>query len=532
MIHTMSTYRTSLVAGSLFLWLLSSVTWVSGKPATGRKAGSDFVLPVTFSMLEIRVKDPVDNLKVWAVRDGKQGEMLFDSLAWWRQWKESRDPKSPRHRLWRIRLKEAPERVVVYQDGGSDAEGTVLSLRLLTPSLAPIEAVPTKPVLEGGRVTALPMQTHQLNRFEFAFPREKVAGLKDDESRWPPIRIGLYYIPYPVSDPSMVPPGYPVFTMQPEFVAQYDWSIPQANSPGMVSRELYLKVRKLNPNHRCVPRLFHPYIGCHLDFHFDPAARAKIVQHFVDIIEKLGPELIHAVTLSEEENGNLVQGLYWTDEPPAWAKKYASLYEQETGKKFTWATRQHIYGNPDFLEWMKPMILEYYNGLYDALKKRYPKLPVLQYIALANDGSGISWHEPEELKADGWVLWGFWNREEGVLLKAAAPGGKPFDLWMLEDKIAQSVQRVRESGIPNAEIYHCGFAHQLPPKYYDAVEQVKRQRRMSIPNSFLFYPLYAMMEPKPGDDGSSWPQDGHPWPAYREARLRVLTYRDQIRDRK
>jgi len=242
-----------------------------------------------------------------------------------------------------------------------------------------------------------------------------------------------------------------------------------------------------------------------------------------------GSDFVLPVTLSEEENGNLVRGLYWSDEPPGWAKKYAERYEKDTGKKLTWATKKHIYGNRDFLEWMKPMILGYYNGLYDELKKRYPKLPVLQYLALANDGSGISWHEPEDFKADGWVLWSFWNREEGVILKAAAPGGEPFDLWMPEDKAAQSLQRVRNSGVPNAEIYHCGFAHVLPPKYYDAVEQVKRQRRMGIPNSFLFYPLYAMRDPKPGDDGSGWPRDDRPWTDYRDALQRVLRYGERIR---
>ncbi len=497
-----------------------------------RKPGSDFVLPVTFPMLEIKVERPIDNLKVWEVKDGRKGAMLFDSLAWWRRWDSSKDRDSARHRHWRVRLKKAPERIVVHQDGGRDAEGTILDLRLVTPdgrAIGPEQPKKTKPELPGGRVTGLPMQTHQLNLFEFTFPKEKVAGLKDDESKWLPIRFGLYYIPYAVSDPSMVPPGYPVFRMRPEFVAQYDWSIPQANRPGMASRELYLKVRELNPKHRCVPRLFFPYTGCHLDFHFDAAARKKIVKHFVDSIEQLGRELIHAVTLSEEENGNLVKGLYWTDKPPPWAQKYASQYEKDTGKKFTWATRKHIYGNRDFLEWMKPMILNFYNGMYDELKKRYPKLPVLQYIALANDGSGISWHEPGDFKSDGWVLWNFWNRKEGVILKATAEGGKPFDLWMLEDKIAQSLERVRASGIPNAEIYHCGFAHRLPPKYIDAVEQVRSQRRLGIPNSFLFYPLYAMMDPKPGDDGSKWKRGGRPWPDYRDALNRVLKYREKIR---
>ncbi|MBI2192792.1 MAG: hypothetical protein HYU36_12495 [Planctomycetes bacterium] len=512
----------------VFAFSCLSCLLACAEPAGGRKPGSDFVLPVTFPMLEIEVEHPIDNLKVWRVDEGKRGRLLFDSLAWWRRWKDSTDPDSPRHRLWRIRLGEAPERIAIYQEGGKDAEGTVKSLRLLTSSGDPIEPIPTRPHLEGGRVCSLPMQTHPLNHFEFAFPKDVVAHGKDDESRWPPIRIGLYYIPYAVSDPSMVPPGYPVYQVKPEFVAQYDWSIPQANTPGMVTRDLYLKVKALNPEHRCVPRLFYPYTGCHLDFHYDPEARAKIVQHVVDTIEKIGLDLLHAVTLSEEENGNLVRGLYWTDAPPDWAKKYSGRFEEETGQKFTWATRQHIYGNREFLEWMKPKILGFYNGLYDELKKRYPKLPVLQYVALNNDGSGISWHEPGDFKADGWVLWTFWNQQEGVVLQAAIPGKQPFDLWMLEDKIAQSVERVRASGVPNAEIYHCGFAHVLPPDGLDAVVQIRCQRRMGIPNSFLFYPLWAMMDPKPGDDGSSWKQGGRPWTEHREALQRVLRYRDEM----
>jgi len=299
-------------------------------PGGERKSGSDFVLPVTFPMLEIKVEHPVDNLKVWEVRDGKKGELIFDSFAWWLRWRDSKDQDAERHRFWRIRLKQAPERIVVHQEGRKNAEGTVLELRLLSPDGKPIQPLPareTKATLKGGRTTSLPTQTHQLNLFEFTFPKEAVAGLKDDESRWPRTRIGLYYIPYPINDPSMVPPGYPVFRMKPEFVSRFDWSIPQANRPVMVSRELYLKVKELNPSHRCVPRLFHPYTGCHLDFYFDHAARQKIVQHYVDTIEKLRQELIHAVTLSEEENGNLVRGLYWTNEPPDWAQKYAGRYE-------------------------------------------------------------------------------------------------------------------------------------------------------------------------------------------------------------
>jgi hypothetical protein len=523
--------RTLLLCAALVAAV--AVSFAAGVPApgtaAGRKPGSDFTLPVTFPMLELQVRDPIDNLKVWRVDEGKQGQLLFDSLAFWRRWEDSKDRASPRHRIYRIRLKEAPDRVVVYQDGGHDAEGTLLALRLLTPSGKPIDSIPTQPVLPGGRVASLPVQTHPANHFEFAFPRDKLIGLRDDERKWPPIRLGLYYIPYAVNDPSMVPPGYPVFTMKPEFVAQYDWSIPQANSPGMVSRDLYLQVKKLNPAHRCVPRLLFPYAGCHLDWHYDPAARQKIAQHFYDTIDKIGLDLLHAVTISEEENGNLLRGLYWTDKPPDWATKYAAQYEKETGRKFTWADHTSIYGNFDFLDWMKPMIVEYYNGIYDALKKRYPKLPVLQYIALANDGSGISWHEPGDFKADGWVLWTFWGKDEGVILRAAIPGGNPFDLWMLEDKIAQSIQRVRDSGVPNAEIYHCGFAHELPPKGLDAVEQVRKQRRMGIPNSFLFYPLFAMMDPKPGDDGSSWKIDGHPWTDYRDPLQRVLRYGEEMK---
>jgi len=103
------------------------------------------------------------------------------------------------------------------------------------------------------------------------------------------------------------------------------------------------------------------------------------------------------------------------------------------------------------------------------------------------------------------------------------------EVWMSADAIAQSLQRVRAAGVPNDEIYHCGWGHVAPPDMYDAVEQVKMQRRLGIPNSFLFYPLYAFMDPKPGDDGSSWPQNGHPWPFWRDLRLRVLEYREELR---
>tara|TARA_B100001013_G_scaffold126462_1_gene73674 strand:- start:422 stop:748 length:327 start_codon:yes stop_codon:yes gene_type:complete len=69
-------------------------------PGGERKSGSDFVLPVTFPMLEIKIEHSVDNLKVWEVRDGKKGNLIFDSFAWWLRWRDSKDQDAECHRFW------------------------------------------------------------------------------------------------------------------------------------------------------------------------------------------------------------------------------------------------------------------------------------------------------------------------------------------------------------------------------------------------------------------------------------------------
>ncbi len=491
----------------------TSPAGASARPIA-RPRGGDFVLPVTFPTLDLEVAEPVDDLTIRRGGAREAGGPLFESSAWSRRWKESPDPASDRHRRWSIRLDSAPAVITLGIGGGKDNEATVLSLRLVTAEgreLLPLSA-------------SFPLRLRRSETIELFFSTGAIGGLRDDESRGAPVRLGLYFIPYLVSDPTMVPPGYPAFKVPPELVARFDWSMPEANVPGEVKREFYAEVRRLNPGHRLVPRLFHPYPGCHLDFHFDPEARKKIIDHFTTTIDMLGPELIHAVALGEEENGNLLRGFIESDRPPKWVMKWAARYEADTGRKFAWRSPRSVYGDPGFLDWMKPMVIEYYNGLYDALKAKYPGLVVLQYSSLNDDGNGIAWHEPGELKADGWVLWRFKRREEAFILRASRAGGTPFDLWTSEDGVLRSIERVRESGIPNAEIYHCGFANALPPEGEDAVEQVRKQRRMGVVNEFLFYPLWAMMDPRPGDDGSAWKPGGHAWTEYREALERVLHY--------
>jgi hypothetical protein len=247
----------------------------------------------------------------------------------------------------------------------------------------------------------------------------------------------------------------------------------------------------------------------------------------------VGPDHVYALTLGEEENGNTCSGLWWRDTPPLWIARWLPVFTEETGLEVQWVNA--VCGDRNFLHWMKPQLRWAYNDLYDHLKEAFPNLKVLQYIALKDDGSDIAWHEPGELKADGWVYWN-WGPPASVAIPGRFPepmrkaleveDGTPVLLWA--PVTLHHMQRIRESGIPNAEIYHCGFAHQqgLP----DVIQQLEWLREAGYENSFNFYPTHAFLDPQPGGDLSQFtPYEGGNWVWVTQQRQRVLEYAAQMK---
>ena len=153
--------------------------------AAGKRA---YALPATFPMLHIVVDEPVANLCVWEAIDGEQGRLIFNSFAYWQRWHNAKDHAARRHRDWLVRLDHAPERILVRQEGEGEVEGTVTALSIVSADGEVIHFDPSKqPTVDGARATTLPFPSHQLNLFEFAFPKARTAHLRDEEASWPPM---------------------------------------------------------------------------------------------------------------------------------------------------------------------------------------------------------------------------------------------------------------------------------------------------------------------------------------------------------
>ena len=339
----------------------------------------------------------------------------------------------------------------------------------------------------------------------------------------PPISVGIYYAPYTINDPSMLPSRAWLVHPKPAQVAVYDFSVLQT-SEGYPSREFCDEIMRLNPDHKIILRL--PCImGAIPKYAHEPFYREGFMQYYDSVIERAGPENIYAVTIGEEENGNFMRGLWWTDTPPDWVAMYRQPFERETGAELTWINA--VCGNRDYLEWLKPKIRFFYNDVYDRLNERRPDLPVLQYLALADDGSEIAWHEPGEIKADGWVYWSFRMIEVPVLVTCRVQGeDEPVRVWMWRDLKFKGMQRLRESGIDNDMIYHCGFAHYPEERgFYDVIEQMKLLQDLGYRHSFMYYPLGGKLEPEDcRDPALVHEMDEGNFKMWRERRQRVLEY--------
>jgi len=434
-----------------------------------------FALPADFPVLRIRVEGPCEDLVL--TPEGKD-EPVFTAAPY---------PES----------KEPGEHVFF-------ADGSGWPTPLLTTG--------------SGKVIEI---TSGAERYENVDGKSVWRGTAAEPPRKPTrLNVGVYYAPYAISDPSMLPSDSWLWQPKPEQVAAYDFSVLQT-SADFPSQEFCDKIKQLNPEHRIILRL--PCVrGCIPLYWHEPLYRDGFMDYYNSVIDRAGRENVYAASIGEEETGNFMGGLWWTDTPPDWVAMYKQPFERETGTTLTW--QNAVCGNAEYLEWMKPRIRFFFNDVYDRLKSRWPDLPVLQYLALKGDGSEIAWHEPGEIKADGWVYWGFHRQKAPVLVRCQVAGeDRPVVVWMYRDRMFQGLQRIRNSGVDNEMIFHCGFAHEAEGAYYDVLEQMRMLREMGYRNSFMFYPTGAFLEPTdcrdPAKVGEMEQGDYRMW---RERRLRVL----------
>lgn len=443
-------------------------------PQLVRKPGADYVLPADFPLLRIRATGDCSSLKAFSrAADGKEQPLLDGALY-------GEAAKSDGEHALYARVDTLPREVVLRTAPGATAGVTGVSL-----------------VLPGGReVAPTGGAPGPLGAGDLLFTFDPNAAGPLPKRKLPPIRVGVYFAPYAISDPGHLPSTAWGYTPRAEIFAPFDFSVIQTQTAGsgmVPTREFCAKLKEINPAHRIILRLA-PILGAAPKYFFEPFYRRGLLEHYSELIATAGPENVYAVTIGEEENGNLMSGLWWRDTPPDWIEAYRVPFERETGEKLTWANA--VSGNGPFLQWMRPKIRFYYNDLYTQLKARFPGIKVLQYIAIAGDGSDISWHEPGEILADGWVYWSFHFKQQLTLVDCRLPGGEVVPVTMWLDGTFRNLLRIRNSGLPNEEIYHCGFAHYDPGKFYEVPEQLQMLRDLGFRNSFAFYPTGAFLRPE------------------------------------
>lgn len=472
-------------------------------PQFVREQKADYVVPADFPLLRIQATGDCSALTaVTSDAEGKE-QPLFDGALY------GEAAKADGEHTFYARLTSIPRQVI-----------------LRAPKDATCKIAPVAIVMPGGTVHAATPGALAASDIAYTFDPQALGPIP--ERKLPPIRVGVYYAPYAINDLGHLPSSAWLYTPRPETFAPFDFSVIQTQTVGSMvpTRDFCAKLKQLNSNHRIILRLA-PITGAIPKYFFEPFYRRGLIEYYTDLINNAGAENVYAVTIGEEENGNFVSGLWWRDTPPDWIEAYRVPFERETGKKLTWVNA--VCGNQDFLEWLRPKIRFFYNDVYTQLKSRFPELKVLQYLSIARSGAGISWHEPGEIMADGWVYWNFGSKHELMLVDCQLATGETVPVTMLLDGTFKNLQRVRHSGLPNEEIYHCGFAHHEAGKFYDIVDQIKMLRDLGLRNSFAFYGTGAFLRPDDCKDPAKVGEiDQEPYKSLRNRLERALDYQKEM----
>lgn len=518
-----------------------------------RKPGSDYRLPIDFPVLEIKVDSAVPNLHAWADDGDGQWHHVFDSRLYGEE-KPAHDPGARIDRtLFKVRLAAFPDRVQISLIGQGAAQVGVDGFVIRTASgvaVAPRDLKPSHDVVNGLNADVL---DGQLAALPNAAPSAKTVfrpdsgivglrmhtGLAEEHRRvggGEPVYVGIYVAPYEIVDPAAVPSTQAGITYKPpaDLIAKFDFSVIQGNNYRVDFSGLMRRIHELNPRHRFIVRV-NQSVWILRYFYDRDDARAKMVEEFADNIDnRAATELIHAVAISEEEMGNAFGGLYWAKKAPGWVKAFEAEYREETGREFNFTGS--IHGDQQCAKWLGSKISFCYNDLYDRLKTRWPDMKFLQYMSIPSSGSGISWVPAGELKSDGWIYWNYRDRLRPMLMPCARKGAKGAEhVWMRVDESMYHLQTIRETGVPNAEVYHCGFAHQSG--WLSVTEQIERARAIGVRYVWFYLPALGFVDP-PDDLFEKHPElsyypakkPGKGWELYLGRRREMLKYIERRRE--
>jgi hypothetical protein len=113
-----------------------------------------------------------------------------------------------------------------------------------------------------------------------------------------------------------------------------------------------------------------------IDLYYDEALMRLLEDYVDETLNKLDPEKIWAITLSEEEPIYALK-YFWTLEAQ---NRYNSTYNSETG--FWLKTRDNLNKTEEQVlnHWLSEKIVYVYNHLYDYVKARLPHVKVFQFI--------------------------------------------------------------------------------------------------------------------------------------------------------
>jgi len=297
-----------------------------------------------------------------------------------------------------------------------------------------------------------------------------------------PLRMGVYTTPGGDNDAHHVPPGY-TYWPDAAAIARYDFSILQGNVP-----ELTRQVKQINPNHRVILRgwIGGPVV---LEYMYDPAERKRIIDIMRDLIAPTA-DLIHGVTINEEEVMHMFWGWYWGG-PPAWLTKYQDRYEQETGNAF-------VFPSEPLRLWLAEKGLAMHNDLYDQIKAVYPQVKVLPFMALPGDLSGWAWIDPSQLKADGWVYQWFGAGITDVIMPCNHTLPGITEVGVRDRWFNVAIQNLRTAGVPWDEVYVQIWVYQAADDYRPQLAGV---RDAGVTNVFCFY-YNGWVPPEPPESHS------------------------------
>jgi len=450
-------------------------------------------LEITMPIARLTGSGPTENghtpyLTLWVSDDGETWEEVFGSSGYGGHYAAVPGPPQPRR--YHALLEKFPRFLRAGSTGYYTGPVYVDGVEIIAPDgtiFAPIRAeavnrasdvehalaVDGQPATISHSVGETAEETHQVDavQLEFEYPADvahRFKPLARPTVELPPLRWGVYTTTGGDSDPYHVPPGW-VYQTDPAALAKYDFSLLQNNNPEVVRR-----VKDLNPDHRVLLRGW-PGGQFVLDYCYDEAAREQCVRNLLRMIEPTA-DLIHGLTIGEEELANMYAGWYGS-EPPDWLLKYRDRYEEETGNEFQ-------FRSGPLQTWLAEKARFVHNDLYDRVKAVYPNVKVMPFLYLPGDPSGWAWIPPAELKADGWVYQWFNADTRDILKPCRHTLPEITEVGVRERWFNNALHQLRAAGIPMDEVYVQIWVYREDDDYRPQLEGV---RAAGVGHVFCFY---------------------------------------------